>query len=108
MCYNSLVSKKSQKPVDAASVLQGLFENSKSPLAPGFQRWKLESQWPQVVGPEIAKHSRPVNYYNKILTVEVTNSVWLHELRYRIDEIKIKVNHSVGEHWVNVVRLIHK
>ncbi|MCB9072833.1 MAG: DUF721 domain-containing protein [Bdellovibrionaceae bacterium] len=102
------MSKKSKKPQDAASVLQGLFENSKSPLAPGFQRWKLESQWSQVVGKDLARHCRPIDYQKKILIVEVTNSVWLHELRYRLDEMKIKVNHFMGEHWVSSIKLIHK
>lgn len=100
--------RPSKKPANIASVLQGLFENSKSPLAPGFKRWRLESNWSKVVGEDIAKYTRPVDYQNKVLTVEVTSSVWLHELRYRIDEIRYKINHHMGEAWVSHVKLIHK
>jgi predicted nucleic acid-binding Zn ribbon protein len=102
------VKRPSKKPSDIATVLQGLFENSKSPLSPGFQRWKLESNWALVVGEDIAKHTRPVDYQNRVLIVEVTSSVWLHELRYRVDEIRLKVNHYMNEPWALYVKLIHK
>lgn len=60
------------------------------------------------MGADIAKHTRPIDYQNKVLIVEVTSSVWLHELRYRVEEIRIKVNHYMEAPWVNYVKLIHK
>jgi predicted nucleic acid-binding Zn ribbon protein len=103
-------SKKrpSQKPAAVVDVLQRLFENSKSPLADGFQRWKLESQWQLVVGDTLAKHSRPVQFDNGTLIVEVTNSVWLNEIRFFLDEIRTKVNQHQGTNWVQRIQLIHK
>lgn len=89
-------------------VLQRLFENSKSPLADGYLRWKLENQWASVVGPTLAKHSRPIQYMKGTLTVEVTNSVWLNEIRFLLDDIKNKVNQHQGSNWVDRIQLVHK
>ena len=100
--------KKPKKLLPAADVLQRLFENSKSPLSDGFQRWRLESQWPDIVGKTIGKHSRPIQFDKGTLVVEVTNSVWLHEIRFFLDEIKFKVNQHKGRVWVERIHLVHK
>jgi predicted nucleic acid-binding Zn ribbon protein len=100
--------KKSQKPFTAADVLQRLFENSKSPLSDGFQRWRLESQWESIVGATMGKHSRPIQFDKGTLVVEVTNSVWLQEIRFFIDDIKTKVNQHKGYNWVERIHLVHK
>jgi predicted nucleic acid-binding Zn ribbon protein len=103
-------SKKrpSQKPSAVVDVLQRLFENSKSPLADGFQRWRLESHWTVIVGETLGKHSRPIQYDRGTLIVEVTNSVWLNEIRFLLDEIRTKVNQHQGSNWVQRIQLVHK
>lgn len=105
---NEKKDKKSKKLLPAVDVLQRLFENSKSPLADGFQRWRLESEWGQIVGETIAKHSRPVQFDKGTLVIEVTNSVWLHEIRFFVEDIKFKVNKHKGHHWVERIHLVHK
>ena len=90
-----MTNKKAQKPSPAADVLQRLFENSKSPLSDGFQRWKLEGKWPDIVGPTISKNSRPVFFDNGTLIVEVANASWMNEIRFFTEEIKFKVNQCV-------------
>ncbi len=100
--------RPSQKPSPVVDVLQRLFENSKSPLSDGFQRWKLESQWDQIVGPSLAKHSRPVQFYQGVLTIEVASSVWLNEFRFLVEEIRQNVNKHQGHQWVQRVHLVHK
>ncbi|MBY0383910.1 DUF721 domain-containing protein [bacterium] len=102
------MKRPSQKPSTMVDVLQRVFENSKSPLADGFQRWKLENKWPDIVGPTLAQNSRPIQYMKGTLTVEVTNSVWLNEIRFLIDDIKQKVNEHQGSCWVERIQLVHK
>lgn len=102
------MKRESNKPATAADVLQIVFENSKSPLAGGFQRYKLEGQWAKIVGPTIAKHSRPIGYDRGRLVIEVTNSVWINEIRFLLDDIKAKVNAHMGHTWVHLIQLIHK
>ncbi len=103
-----MAEKPKKTPSTAADVLQRLFENSKSPLADGFQRFKLEGQWEAVVGPTLAKHSRPVNYDKGTLIIEVANSVWLNEVRFLLDDIKFKINQHMGQTWVQKIILIHR
>lgn len=102
------MKRESTKPVTAADVLQRVFENSKSPLADGFQRYKLEGKWASIVGATIAKHSRPIGYDRGRLVIEASNSVWLNEIRFLLEEIKIKVNAHIGHDWVDFIQLVHK
>ena len=40
----------------------------------------LSSEWEEIVGPVIAKHSKPTGVAYKCLMVEVDSPVWLNEL----------------------------
>jgi len=40
----------------------------------------LNEEWPDLVGPAVAAHTRPGELSNKRLTVYVDSSVWLYEL----------------------------
>lgn len=97
---------ESKKFDSVAQVLQGLFENSKSPLAEGFQRYRLEKQWPEVVGKVLGKCSRPVDFNKGLLTIAVTNASLLTELQFFREEIITKVNTHVGKIWVKKIRFI--
>ncbi|MEM7645482.1 MAG: DUF721 domain-containing protein [Pseudomonadota bacterium] len=101
------MSDRKKKKLDpVAEVLQGLFENSKSPLSEGFLRYRLEMQWPQVVGEKIGRHSRPIDINKGLLTIAVHNSGLLTELQFFRQEIITKVNTHVGKVWVKKVRFI--
>ena len=98
------VPKKKLESV--ANVLQGLFENSKSPLSEGFQRYRLEQQWPSVVGPQLSQYTRPVDFNEGLLTLEVSNASLLTELQFFRQEIITKVNTHIGKIWVRKIRFI--
>ncbi len=89
-----------------AQVLQGLFENSKSPLSEGFQRYRLEQQWGEVVGGAIGRCSRPVDFQSGLLTIAVSNASLLTELQFFREEIITKVNTHMGQLWVRKVRFV--
>lgn len=99
-------SDENKKLNSVAQVLQGLFQNSKSPLSEGFQRYRLEQQWSQVVGKELARLSRPVDYNCGLLTIAVNNASLLTELQFFRETIIEKVNTHVGSYWVKKVRFI--
>lgn len=99
-------SQKSKKLDSVAKVLQGLFENSKSPLSEGFQRYRLEQEWSKVVGPQLAKFSRPVDFQGGLLTIAVNNASLLTELQFFREEIITKVNTYVGKVWTRKIRFI--
>lgn len=98
--------KRNKKLDSVANVLQGLFENSKSPLSEGFQRYRLEQQWADVVGPQLAKYSRPVDFNEGLLTLAVTNASLLTELQFFREEIITKVNTHIGKIWVRKIRFV--
>ena len=50
-------------------------------IAADFWQEKLSADWPQIVGPAVAKNTRPGKLEAVSLTVYVSNSVWLHELK---------------------------
>ena len=61
-----------------------------SDLIPAFMKeqgldeklWQqaLLNEWPQLVGEQVARRARPGKIQNRLLTIFVTNSVWLSEL----------------------------
>ena len=50
-------------------------------IAPDYWQEKLTNDWPGIVGPAVAKNTRPGKLEAVSLTVYVNNSVWLHELK---------------------------
>jgi len=89
------------KLLGAELVLQSLFENSKSPLANGFQRWNLEREWSTVVGAQLGNATRPVDYNRGVLFVAVKNSSLLTELIFLREHLIEKVNQHIGRKWVH-------
>jgi len=41
----------------------------------------IADAWPNIVGPQIARHTRPAHLENRLLTVFVAHPAWLMELR---------------------------
>src|SRR5690348_8537543 len=72
----------------AADVLQALLQNSKGSLADGFQRWRLEQNWPEIVGKTIAEQTLPAAYEKGILYIWVKHSAWMQQLWFVQDTIK--------------------
>lgn len=97
-------NRKNAQLTAAADVLQGLLQNSKSGLADGFQRWRLEKQWPEVVGATIADQTLPVAFERGILYIWVRHSAWMQQLWYFREPIKDKVNEYLGKAWVQQVK----
>ena len=89
-------SRKNSRPVLISDVLQTLLENGKSPLSAGFIRWRLEREWPQVVGESISGSSLPVGYDCGVLWVWVSHPGWIQHLRFFEGEIIKKVNAYLG------------
>jgi len=52
----------------------------KSPLRHGLQRQQALECWPDVVGHEIANHTRAVSIHEGVLRVQVESAVWAQEL----------------------------
>ena len=65
------------------------------------QVWHL---WDSTVGETIAANAQPEAFKGKILLVNVTSSVWLHQLRFLKEDIINNINHALGETFVEEVK----
>ncbi len=89
----------------ASDVLQSLLQNSKSPLAQQFLRWKLWRFWDEIVGSTWAAISKPVDYDRGKLIVWVESSTHLYEMTYVLEPMKLKINQYLRQNFVHSIRL---
>lgn len=68
----------SEAPKQLSDLLRSALE--KSPLRHGLQRQQALECWPDVVGDEIAKHTRAVSIHEGVLRIQVESAVWAQEL----------------------------
>ena len=61
-------------------------------LEPGLLSMRLQAQWLDLVGPQIAAHSYPSEIRRDTLTVVVDSPVWSQELSLLKDELIRRVN----------------
>jgi hypothetical protein len=88
--------KRVAQLTQAADVLQGLLQNSKSHLSDGFIRWRLEQQWTEIVGATIGEQTLPCAFEKGTLFIWVKHPAWAQQLRFFQDSIKDKVNAHLG------------
>ncbi len=58
--------------------------------------YRLLQEWPQIVGPQIAAHSRPDHIRFKKLFLVVESSVWLQHLTFLKPALLEKLHEAVG------------
>lgn len=58
---------------------------------PHLRLAQLENHWDEVVGPQIALHSRPGGYDHGVLTIRTESGVWATQLTYLIPQLKAKI-----------------
>lgn len=65
----------------------------------------LFGSWSQVVGPDIALHSRPVSLDNGELTIEAESAAWATQLRLLNASILSRIGTTVGHNLVTKLRI---
>jgi predicted nucleic acid-binding Zn ribbon protein len=68
--------------------------------------WRAVSEWPEMVGPRVASHSRAVGFRDGTLQVEVEGSAWMHELGVLKRELLRTINRRLGSELVRDVRFV--
>ena len=58
---------------------------------------QIFGHWDDVVGVEVARHSRPVKLEGEKLTVEVNDGAWASQLRWMTAEVLEALDRQVGE-----------
>ncbi|MCH2186095.1 DUF721 domain-containing protein [Myxococcota bacterium] len=59
--------------------------------------WKIGEHWESAVGPEVARHSRPLGLRGKVLEIAVETSVWSHHLQLQRAQILEALRDQLGE-----------
>ena len=76
-----------------------------SPLAQGLQYGRVCSAWDCVVGEAIAKMTSGKRFEKGVLTVRLTSSVLRAQLEMNKEDIRRRVNASLGEELVAAINL---
>ena len=69
------------------------------------QIYDLYPVWPDIVGPDLAKHSRPLVLAGKSLVVQVESPVWAASMRQRHQAILTRFKEVVGMQQVDEIRV---
>ncbi len=56
----------------------------------------VRSSWTEIVGPDLARHARPLRFENRVLTLAVKGAVWMSELRRAAPRLLQKVSERAG------------
>jgi len=66
---------------------------------PGRERFREYAVWPhweEAVGATIARHARPVRIRRGLLCVAVDSPVWMQELQFLKESIRLQLNTRIG------------
>lgn len=63
-------------------------------------------RWPQIVGPEVAAHSHPVEFVEGVLTVRADSTAWATQLRLLSSTLHGALTEQVGEGVVTEIRIV--
>jgi hypothetical protein len=84
-------------------VINTIFTTSTLPI--NFDDMKIWKLWDDVVGEAIAQHARPFSINKGVLVVKVTDSIWLQELEFKIEDIKQGLNSRLQRRAIKKIRL---
>jgi predicted nucleic acid-binding Zn ribbon protein len=76
-------------------------------LEAGIMGWRAVREWPDAVGPQVARRARAVSFQTGTLFVEVDGSAWLQELSILKRDLVRRVNQRLGASIVQDISLIH-
>ncbi|VAX17187.1 hypothetical protein MNBD_NITROSPINAE03-1251 [hydrothermal vent metagenome] len=93
-------------PVDMKSALAGALKSVNQTNVLTFAR--IQSKWIDIVGPQLAAVSKPAGFKRKVVTVWVSEPVWMDTMLYMERQIIAKLNALFASPVVSKVKIIHK
>jgi predicted nucleic acid-binding Zn ribbon protein len=66
--------------------------------------WQAVREWPDLVGPKLARRTRAVGFRDGVLQVEVEGSAWMHELGFLKRDLLRRIHEHLGSDEVRDVR----
>lgn len=71
-----------------------------------YKLYQVKRNWPQIVGPQIAKYSYILDFKNTCAIIAVLNSVWMNQLFVYKQKIISNINKYVDEQAIRDIRLV--
>jgi len=65
-------------------------------LAGASSAFRIAELWAEAVGPEVARHCRPVSVRGGVLEAEVDSSVWCQQLQMQRPELLERLRETLG------------
>ena len=89
--------KRASNLDSAMDVLQSLFKKSKTGFSGEYSRVRLEQNWAEIVGADLAKETKPRKIYKTTLYITTASSEARYHFRFSYDVIIKKINQFLGE-----------
>jgi len=67
-------------------------------LERGVVGWRAVESWPEIVGPRIARRTKPVGFHEGVLQIEVEGSAWACELEFLKRRFLKELQRRLGPH----------
>ena len=90
--------KRNSQLHSAIDVLQSLFKKSKTGFSSEYNRVRLEQDWAQIVGEDLAKETHPRKIYKTTLYIVVESSEARYHMNFSKDVILKKINQFLETH----------
>ena len=91
--------------ISLSSVLEDLFKNKNSVFSEIYFLYRLNEKWCQLVGEEIAKMAVPIQFKNKELILNMSDSTYLQEMYFAKELLKKKINKNFPDKKVEKISL---
>ena len=75
-------------------------------LEAGIMGWRAVREWPDAVGPRVARRTRAVSFQEGTLRVEVEGSSWRYELGFLKRDLLRQLNQQLGSPLVRDLEFI--
>lgn len=96
--------KKYNEPEAIAGILQRWFQESN--IQKNFQKYQIYKLWDQVVPENFRRHTRPCQWQNKILDIQVDSQACYFEMKNFYRPELLKKIQSISKQYIKDIRFI--
>jgi hypothetical protein len=101
-------AKRNSTLDSALDVLQIVFQKSKGSFSDEYQRLRLEQNWAEIIGEDLASETFPRKLYMTTLYIAARSSEAQYHCRFSQDFIKERINKFLGKNVVEHLNFSHK
>lgn len=107
-CYSKAVGKWKRRP--KAKVTEGIQALGRFLQRRGFKDFSelisIQTLWPGLVGPKIAKISFPTRLYRRELIIATKHPTWKQELEFHKADFVIQINEALKKNRIESIRIV--